>query len=1132
MTIFLVIAIVGQYVEAQGDYLQTKIIPPSPTAAALGAYGDIPIGYYTGTPNISIPLFEINTGSYSLPISLSYNASSVRVAEDASWVGLGWSLNAGGVITRSIRGLDDLNSYKGYYYLPALPLNDVENYYGGNWNHIIDFERYATDLSYRQYVETNLESFDPTDSNFFMEVNLGLVDAEPDIYYYNFAGYTGSFVMGKLADGSPIIMPEKNNLKFEYIPVGSVSLGKWKVTAPDGTIFYFNTTELTEGYVSHTDLPESDLKGLTKFQNTYNDLSVSSWYLDKIEPVKGSGIEFNYASNSKSLGLVNRQQTRYDRIPTSDNDPALLNYFDLSRQVIYHQNLSSIEFENGKITFLTGTRNDIQGLWSTNLPQKLESIQVYNKKNQLLKAFELGHDYFNSVATNGINTYASLRLKLNSVTEYGKSGYPFYKSDPYIFTYYNPNGLPTKYSRKVDSWGYYNPGIPDVYIENETYPTQLPAVNTSGRSFVGVDRKADETGKYSRSGMLETITYPTKGSTKFIYEPNRRAISPPDSYTVNNTIGYAFSDDQGEKQLTDPFTLSSTTTVKFHLYTLATYGSPIPETQILGYIKNSSNQILGSFTTSSPDATLSLASGSYYVEVDLGNLNDGDYDVQLYAYTESTEYRDYEIVGGNRIKEIKNYDTDGQEVAYKKFIYTENGYESGAATGFGGGFTKQHETRGVYFHEDDPFTSGQQFPSFWGDYLYVPYSTTSELYLVRKSNPIYTLGLGGQSGSIGYKNVYVLEGGDGSGGLTKYSYYSSSISSPINPFYFYIPGLPIYRDPIIGKLKSVEFLNSDRQFLKREEYVYQEVESERDIVKGLKIFSDRGSYPGLHLHQDYESIKFYDNVSKWYVLGSKIVTEDLGGDNIVTVQNYDYENPDHFQLTKTGILDSKGDNIESKTIYPSDIPDKFSLQGGTLTDLEFGAVQDLISQNRIVPIQTESYKNSVLLSRQRTLYKDWGSGLVLPKEVQTSKGTGTLKTQVVFHKYDGYGNLQEISKVNGPHTVYIWGYNGQYPIAKIENVASYGSISSSLIDAVVTASNSDYSESSENSLRTALENLRNSLPDAMVTTYTYDPLVGVTSICDSKGVKSSYAYDNFNRLRFVKDETNKLLQENRYHYKN
>ncbi len=89
------------------DVQTPKLVPPSPDAAALGKYGAIPVDKSTGIPQISIPLYEIKTPRFTLPISLSYHASGIKVDEIASWVGIGWALNAGGVITRSIVGSPD-----------------------------------------------------------------------------------------------------------------------------------------------------------------------------------------------------------------------------------------------------------------------------------------------------------------------------------------------------------------------------------------------------------------------------------------------------------------------------------------------------------------------------------------------------------------------------------------------------------------------------------------------------------------------------------------------------------------------------------------------------------------------------------------------------------------------------------------------------------------------------------------------------------------------------------------------------------------------------------------------------------------------------------------------------------------
>ncbi len=99
-----------------------KVIPQSPNTAAFKKFGDIPVSYYTGVPDISIPLYNISAGNVSLPVSLSYHASGIKVADEAGRTGLGWSLIAGSSITRTIRGEDDFSHKLGYsYHSPSNP---------------------------------------------------------------------------------------------------------------------------------------------------------------------------------------------------------------------------------------------------------------------------------------------------------------------------------------------------------------------------------------------------------------------------------------------------------------------------------------------------------------------------------------------------------------------------------------------------------------------------------------------------------------------------------------------------------------------------------------------------------------------------------------------------------------------------------------------------------------------------------------------------------------------------------------------------------------------------------------------------------------------------------------------------
>jgi len=109
---------------AFGQTINSKFLvtPSSPEAANLGRYGTVPVSYYSGTPQISIPLGEVSSGSIKVPISLSYNSSGNRVADMASWVGEGWALNAGGIITRLMRGKpDELSFGAGQSYFDFTP---------------------------------------------------------------------------------------------------------------------------------------------------------------------------------------------------------------------------------------------------------------------------------------------------------------------------------------------------------------------------------------------------------------------------------------------------------------------------------------------------------------------------------------------------------------------------------------------------------------------------------------------------------------------------------------------------------------------------------------------------------------------------------------------------------------------------------------------------------------------------------------------------------------------------------------------------------------------------------------------------------------------------------------------------
>ncbi len=84
------------------------VIPPSPQAAALARYASYQVNHTTGLPDISVPLYEICLGDFTLPVSIRYHASGARPEDIPTSVGSGWSLIAGGAVTRTVLGKPDM----------------------------------------------------------------------------------------------------------------------------------------------------------------------------------------------------------------------------------------------------------------------------------------------------------------------------------------------------------------------------------------------------------------------------------------------------------------------------------------------------------------------------------------------------------------------------------------------------------------------------------------------------------------------------------------------------------------------------------------------------------------------------------------------------------------------------------------------------------------------------------------------------------------------------------------------------------------------------------------------------------------------------------------------------------------
>lgn len=161
---------------------------PSPEVANLGLYGQIPVSHFTGVPDISVPLYEIKIGDFSMPISANYHIASVKPNIVPGPLGLGWNLMAGGYITRNIRGFcDEYINKKGekaglYYHTSEL--KEVSKNHSKFDNHTENF------VGTKEHYELSADEFS-----------------------FNFCGYVGNFYLNE--DGGWTVVSDQD-IKVEF----------------------------------------------------------------------------------------------------------------------------------------------------------------------------------------------------------------------------------------------------------------------------------------------------------------------------------------------------------------------------------------------------------------------------------------------------------------------------------------------------------------------------------------------------------------------------------------------------------------------------------------------------------------------------------------------------------------------------------------------------------------------------------------------------------------------------------------------------------------------------------------------------------------------------------------------------
>lgn len=1077
--------------------------PKSPEAAAFLKYGDYPVDLSTGVPNISIPIYTIKSGAYELPLSLSYHASGIKVDEESSWVGLGWNLNFGAQIILDVRDAPDEYNVNTYDSIPNA--NDVSTY----------ISDYPINGYYQNYM-----------------INLRHESWVRDVYNFSSPTASGKFIIDKLSPFEVTVYPP-DSFKVEYIG-GSSSAKRFKITDTGGNQYIFNNTR------ERSQTPQQ-----------YQEMDyTSAWFVDKIVTANNDIINFEYDDG----GEIN--QVSYGEVVTHSKITDL-NYIctggKLYEETIspiqnsqttlhtYTKKIKKINFRGGRIVF--NSINDRLDCSSVRLDNLEIQKNINDSTFQTINKYQFFHSYFVAGAPTSVPINKTHRLRLDKISNLLGIDAP--EETEFI---YSPVELPAKDSKATDYWGYYNGKQNLSRIPHQLIPFSPIGIVTRYESIGEADRRVDP--DKLRAGTLIQIRYPTKGTTKFEYEPNiYYGINKLSKYTpeeitdtLNGTgIGVGNPEDVMIPGIDDnlvctssnpddclqtkiiPFqTINASGELSVHILNDDT----VPDSEMhYRYARvrlfNSSGDIVNDVQGNPCDAN---GHSSQLFTFQLSNLNSGVIKMEVwgrqlkidamklkYYNNDTIPQNNYGM--GLRIKRITNMDSDDiTKIGETMYEYNQSNDVAKSSGKLIKDIAASFRTNLVVYASSSccPFsTSGGPYGCAWKTFENVSFV----------SNSIS----GVEGNSIVYSDVVEkkIDRQNNANGFVKYKFITDE------DFLYDTNGaIKVEMSHMRGRqlLKEVfkTSTNGNPYIVNKQKNDYFEDNRKVSLITGFKLFQNyyvqtnpiNNTLPAP-LDAIIEPVSYSIPV-KWFYLKSSENTDFFYDANnnstgsIITTKTYNYDNPLHLQLSTQITESSLGETLETKYFYPQ--------------DSEMNAepyMSSLISKNQIAtPVVTQTFRSGNKVSEQKTIYSDWGNNLFAPEIIQTAKGTLPLENRLHYNKMDNTnGNVLQLQRENGTLISYIWGYNKTQPIAKIENATNAQ---------VAAAIGMDLKLVNEINLPA---NLRTLLPDAMITTFTYIPLVGVSTITDPKGQTTHYNYDNLGRLVNVKDDDNNTLSENEYHYK-
>lgn len=886
----------------------------SPTAASLGKYGDIPVNYHTGIPQISIPIYTVKEGTLSVPISMSYHAGGMKVLETSSWVGSGWSLNAGGVITRTVMGAPDERLTS------AVP----DQQYG-----------YLSDGGYHNYLWEPVSGTmpgaplnNPANAPYYEqqkwdEFAQGKRDGEPDLFFFNVGGYSGKFFFND--DKTVVFLPEQDiKIDYDYSPGLGNSINSFTLTTPDGTKYYFGKTAST------TDVdPIERTNTLGPDAGFTQGTAISSWYLNKVSSFDDKfSITFSYVAENYSYYTLSMFPVVY----TSSTRE-----YKLIKNIISGVRLNAINFSNGVVNFVPAStaREDLNGSQTAfvddaNTEAKALAEINITDNNTVCKKFQFAYDYFIDNSTPlpqglfNLGTTDKKRLKLNLLRELSCDGTE--SIPPHTFTYDGDGGVklvPRRMSLGQDYWGFVN-----GHNENTTL---IPTYTVNNFTVVnGANRAPDA--EAMKAGVLTKIQYPTGGTTTFTFEPHQTWVS-----TVEYVPTFYYSMTKYGTSNTGPvesFKTFSGNPIKIRVSNSQCYSGVTSCDATVTIYDATTNAFITSLTatgtnnggSSNEIITDLLAPGVNYKIVLFKNnkttLSNDGCDVNFYDMLPTVQQRN-EIVGGLRIKKIENY--DGIDAA--KNVVTDFNYDltptrtSGVLYGrpVFVSIVRNDILRDVgLLGTEGNYCGGNSGP--WPGCV----TCGGPLYM-KSPSPFRPLGTS-QGSHIGYNQVKVSQPGNG---YTLYSYNGSELwdnnvsdiavrkvattnCDPSVPSY---PFAPLPYEYKRGELLATIVKDQNDNTIKKTEYTHSFIDNPVITPCLTATFDlEMPSQGGVRPLVTFYGIKTKKKTS----IEVKETAYSIGLPDIVTTNTQYFESPYHTQVTRTLATSSKGEALEVKTKYAFD----------------------------------------------------------------------------------------------------------------------------------------------------------------------------------------------------------------------